>query len=80
MTEKERLAFENAYMANVSSCSRERLSAFMDIYMDLNKRDGGNFTEDEYYKFSDIYGSVMDAIGMWDSARRFQINLIGETA
>ena len=53
-------AFKKAYLANVAVADKETLDAFMDAYLSEEGME-----EETYHKFSDVYGSIMDALGMW---------------
>ena len=63
MDKKELNSFIDAYCSNVCDYSREHVADFMSAY--LNDDDLTGF---------DGYTSIVDALGMWHEAIRFQLS------
>ena len=66
MNKEEQAAFVAAYCANVNLAPREIVEAFITDY------ENG----DDVDEYNDYCMSIMDALGMWHSAIRYQLNLL----
>lgn len=66
MTLEERNAFIDAYMNNVSNCTKEELNQFLDDYSNDHVS-----VDDLYNKHMFYYASIMDALSIWAEASRF---------
>ena len=66
--------FKKAYLAHVAVADKETLDAFMDAYLE------GGMEEETYEKFSDVYGSIMDALGMWHEGILYGMRVDREAA
>jgi hypothetical protein len=66
MNESERNAFVSAYVSNVAVAKKETVEKFLDRYLD--NPDGDNL----YHEFGCDYTSIMDALGVWQSAINYR--------
>lgn len=67
MNKEEQAAFVAAYCANVNLAPREIVEAFITDYEngdDVNEYSARHYT------------SILDALGMWHSGIRYQLNLL----
>ena len=65
MTHEEQTAFVEAYARNVSMVHPDRVASFVESYADGEDMD---YTGD--------YTSIMDALMMWNSALKWQMELM----
>jgi len=64
MNKSEQAAFVAAYCDNVANAPREIVEAFITDY------ENGDDVDD----YKPYYTSIMDALGMWHSAIRYQLS------
>ncbi len=67
MTPQEQHAFVEAYSRNVADVPDDRVAKFVESYANGEDMD-----------YSCDYTSIMDALGMWNSAIEFQRNRVEE--
>ena len=69
MTNKEVLAFADAFVNNVGSLPHEKVVAFVVLL---------NLGDTDFPEYSEHYTTIVDALGMWHAGARYALTQIAE--